>query len=389
MFRSAYFLLFSVFLQLGFSSIVFGQRMMDVTIRLDNTIDLDSLLLHYDDGLVFHFVESGLENRELRIQKNIYAPYAMFDFAYGDHSMLAFFVNEEPTLITLGKGLQANGQRKLHYSISNGTNNIWDTTSNSILSRVRRETKEELNQIGRIYQQHGHQLRSDDSVRHVMQQQRKELAFSTMAVLKDYPDDYFAFYYFKSQIVTPDMNSFFRNTSDSLYFSSLLSNVKNNFSSTSTDNEGGKRLLEELASKISPPPIQGAAPHFSVRGQDGELISLKDLRGKYVLLDFWATWCPPCMAAMPSLKKLRQDIPEDRLKIIGISSDRDSLAYANVIRDKQLNWSHYLDSKRYLGHLFNIEALPTMVLLDPEGNMVYRKVGTGSFDKLYDLIRKE
>lgn len=389
MFRSAYFLLFSVFLQLGFSSIVFGQRMMDVTIRLDNTIDLDSLLLHYDDGLVFHFVESGLENRELRIQKNIYAPYAMFDFAYGDHSMLAFFVNEEPTLITLGKGLQANGQRKLHYSISNGTNNIWDTTSNSILSRVRRETKEELNQIGRIYQQHGHQLRSDDSVRHVMQQQRKELAFSTMAVLKDYPDDYFAFYYFKSQIVTPDMNSFFRNTNDSLYFSSLLSNVKNNFSSTFTDNEGGKRLLEELANKISPPLIQGAAPHFSVRGQDGELISLKDLRGKYVLLDFWATWCPPCMAAMPSLKKLRQDIPEDRLKIIGISSDRDSLAYANVIRDKQLNWSHYLDSKRYLGHLFNIEALPTMVLLDPEGNMVYRKVGTGSFDKLYDLIRKE
>lgn len=389
MFRSVYFLLFSVFLQLGFSSIVFGQRMMDVTIRLDKTIDLDSLLLHYDDGLLFHFVESGLENRELRIQKNIYAPYAMFDFAYGDHSMLAFFVNEDPTFITLGKDLQAKGQHKLHYSISNGTNNIWDTTSNTILSRVRRETKEELNQVGRIYQQHGHLLRSDDSVRHVMQQQRKKLAFSTMAVLKDYPDDYFAFYYFKNQIVDPDMATFFRNTSDSVYFSNLLYHIKNNFSSTFTDSEGGKRWFAQLANKISPPPIQGAAPHFSIRGQDGELISLKGLHGKYVLLDFWATWCPPCMAAMPSLKKLRQDIPEDKLEIIGVSSDRDSLVYANVIRDKQLNWLHYLDSKRYLGGLFNIEALPTMILLDPEGNMVYRTEGAGSLDQLYDIIRKE
>lgn len=70
-----------------------------------------------------------------------------------------------------------------------------------------------------------------------------------------------------------------------------------------------------------------------------------------------------------------------RLKIFGISSDRDSLAYANVIRDKQLNWSHYLDSKRDLGHLFNIEALPTMILLDPEANMVYRTVGTNRFQE--------
>ncbi len=373
-------------LQFGFSSLVFGQQMMDVTIRLHKTIVLDSLLLNYDDGLNPHFIELGQENREIRIQKPIYAPFAAFDFAYGDRPTVAFFVDEKPTVITVDSELQANGGQKLSYSISNGTNNIWDTTTNSILSRVRRETQEELSQVLRIYQQYGQRLRSDDSVRHIMQQERKKLATHTIDVLKDYPDDYFAFFYFKNQIVSPDMHSFFRNTSDSNYFLQLLSNVKDNFSPTFVDSEGGKGFIKDLSNRVQPPSMYGTAPDFTVLGLEDELIKLKDLRGKYVLLDFWGTWCPPCMAAMPSLKKLRQDISEDKLKIIGISSDRDSLAYVSAIRDKELRWTHFLDSKKDLGRLFNIEAFPTIILIDPKGNMIYRNVGAGSLDKIYEIL---
>lgn len=374
--------------QFGFLSITFGQQMIDVTIRLDKTIALDSLMLHYDDGLTTNSIESGAEKREVRIQKPIYAPYGMFDVAYGNHPMLGFFVDHEPTLITISAERQANGSSKLHYSISNGTNNIWDTTTNSILSRVRRETREELTEIGRIYQQHGHQLRSNDSVQYIMQQERKKLAAYTIEVLKDYPNDYFAFFYFKNQIVTPDMHAFFRDKNDSTYFSQLLSDVRDSFSPAFINCKGGKGFIEELSNKIQPPSNHGVAPDFNVQGIDGERIHLRDLRGRYVLLDFWATWCPPCMAAMPSLKKLRQDISEDKLNIIGISSDRDLLAYASAIQDKELQWIHFLDSKKDLGRLFNVERLPTVILIDPKGNMIYRKVGAGSLEKVYELIEQ-
>ena len=109
------------------------------------------------------------------------------------------------------------------------------------------------------------------------------------------------------------------------------------------------------------------APEFSFTTYDGEYVSLEDLKGKVVLIDFWATWCPPCLQAVPGLKRLQGRMKEQPFVIVGISADRSRSAWESFIVGKSLNWHQYLDERGQLSRSFNIEAFPTYLLVDHEG----------------------
>jgi peroxiredoxin/Tfp pilus assembly protein PilF len=109
------------------------------------------------------------------------------------------------------------------------------------------------------------------------------------------------------------------------------------------------------------------APEFSFTTYDGEYVSLEDLKGKVVLVDFWATWCPPCVTAVPGLKRLHERMKDQPFVILGISADRSREAWQAFIVGKSLKWHHYFDERGQLARSFNIEAFPTYLLLDHEG----------------------
>ena len=109
------------------------------------------------------------------------------------------------------------------------------------------------------------------------------------------------------------------------------------------------------------------APDFSITTLGGEFLTLDDLRGKVVLIDFWATWCQPCLVATPGLAKLQKKMDGQPFVILGVSADRSKAAWESFVRDNNLKWHHVLDERNLLTRAFNIEAFPSYLMLDHDG----------------------
>ena len=109
------------------------------------------------------------------------------------------------------------------------------------------------------------------------------------------------------------------------------------------------------------------ATDFQVTGLDGEKLSLEKYRGQVVLLDFWATWCGPCIAEMPNVKKTYAKYKDQKFQIIGISLDRSKEPLEAYIEKEELAWVHYWDNTRKVSRLYEVQAIPSTFLIDGEG----------------------
>jgi peroxiredoxin len=155
-----------------------------------------------------------------------------------------------------------------------------------------------------------------------------------------------------------------------------------------------KGMHSEIARKLAENPRRARenfAPDFSFTSMQGEYISLDDLKGKVVVLDFWGTWCPPCVASVPELRNLYKRLSkEESFIIIGISSDRDQEVWKDFTEKNRMVWPQYLDANRKIQNAFNIRAYPTYVIIDHEGILRYQSsgFGYGRAANLEDAIKK-
>ena len=121
------------------------------------------------------------------------------------------------------------------------------------------------------------------------------------------------------------------------------------------------------------------APEFSITTSAGEYIALEDLRGKVVLLDFWATWCAPCVASVPAFRTLyKRYEKEPSFVMIAISSDREVEAWRAFIAKNQMVWPQYRDRDSKVQRAFDVRAYPTYIVIDHEGITRFRSTGFGS-----------
>jgi thiol-disulfide isomerase/thioredoxin len=134
------------------------------------------------------------------------------------------------------------------------------------------------------------------------------------------------------------------------------------------------------------------APDFSFTTSEGEYVSLDELQGKVVLLDFWGTWCPPCVASLPGLRDLNKKYGKDAsFVMISVSSDGNEEKWKAFVAKEKMVWPQFLDRDRKIQRTFGVRAFPTYILLDHEGVIKYRTVGM-SLEKeanLEDAIHKQ
>ena len=109
------------------------------------------------------------------------------------------------------------------------------------------------------------------------------------------------------------------------------------------------------------------APAFSITTLDEQRLTLEDLKGKVVLLDFWATWCGPCRQATPGLKGLYTKYKDRPFVIIGVSLDYEQSPWRSYIKDNGMEWPQYYDRNRAMMKLFGVNPIPSYVLIDHEG----------------------
>lgn len=136
----------------------------------------------------------------------------------------------------------------------------------------------------------------------------------------------------------------------------------------------------EMARKMVENPRRARenfAPDFSFTSSEGEHIALDDLRGKVVLLDFWGTWCPPCVESVPELRSLHKRHSKEGAPfvLIGISSDGDEAEWKDFTAKNKMIWPQYRDHDRRIQRAFGIRAFPTYIVIDHEGVVRFSSVG--------------
>ena len=118
------------------------------------------------------------------------------------------------------------------------------------------------------------------------------------------------------------------------------------------------------------------APNFSLPDLDGQMVSLADYKGKVVLLNIWATWCPPCLEEMPSMEKLYQELKGEGFEILAVSIDesgaQDVLPF---IKKHKLSFPALTDSKGTLKNLYQTTGIPESFIIDKDGILVEKMIG--------------
>ncbi len=124
---------------------------------------------------------------------------------------------------------------------------------------------------------------------------------------------------------------------------------------------GGSSAENQSAARLNQP-----APPFSLLSVDGKTIKLEDYKGKVVLLDFWATWCPPCRMSTPVLKKLYDKMKSPKFEVISISLDEEHKAVPPFVKKEAIKYPvAYADSD--IQTIYRVRAIPTFILIDKKG----------------------
>lgn len=203
-----------------------------------------------------------------------------------------------------------------------------------------------------------------------MLENRKAISEARKKFIKEHPEAFASVYYLS--VTAKD------------YKAAELEAAYNGLASTYKSTRYAKGIAEKIAS-LKVMNAGGPAPDFTKPDINGKPVSLSQFKGKYVLLDFWGSWCGPCRAANPHLKELYTKYAAKGFEILGIASEKVSgqaqaeKVWKEAIEKDGLTWTNVLNNetvmKQNVVQLYSIEGYPTQILLDKEGKIIGKWLG--------------
>lgn len=166
---------------------------------------------------------------------------------------------------------------------------------------------------------------------------------------------------------------------------SLLSGLNDEIESCPT-----AKAIREYINGQKKTSVGAIAPDFALADTSGKKIALSELKGKYVLLDFWAAWCAPCRQENPNVVQAFKTYKDKGFTVFGVSLDKERKSWLKAIQDDELQWQHVSDLKFWgseAAALYGITSIPRNFLLDPNGKIIGRDLrGPDLLDKLEELF---
>lgn len=138
-----------------------------------------------------------------------------------------------------------------------------------------------------------------------------------------------------------------------------------------------------------PPAIGDIAPDFSQNDTSGHPVSLSQFRGKVVLLDFWATWCGPCINALPKFREVWKVYRDKDFVILSVSLDRNLGDWRKFIRDNNIDWHHTSDGQYWnnaVAQLYRVNGIPQAYLLDKSGKVI--AINTFTYAQIDEALKQ-
>jgi thiol-disulfide isomerase/thioredoxin len=136
--------------------------------------------------------------------------------------------------------------------------------------------------------------------------------------------------------------------------------------------------------------IGSTPPDFSATDIAGTEVTLSGLKGKVVLLDFWATWCPPCRVEVPHLIEIQRQFAGKRFVLLSVSLDRDLQAARKFVADKEMDWVHIIDweAGRTIAEKYAVSYIPSTFVINRQGKIAAIQLrGNALKDKIEELLK--
>jgi len=121
------------------------------------------------------------------------------------------------------------------------------------------------------------------------------------------------------------------------------------------------------------PPMM--APYYEFRDEADGQVTLTDFRGRFILLNIWATWCGPCVQELPHLQTLQNRFSGNMFEVVTVAIDRNPALVPNFLREENLTLAPFTDAKSFASKALSVSGLPTTFLINPDGFMILRGIG--------------
>ncbi|GAA4386094.1 TlpA disulfide reductase family protein [Hymenobacter koreensis] len=233
------------------------------------------------------------------------------------------------------------------------------------VTRTMNQSRKSLESLNARFQANG-QAGREDSMKIIEQQFYKAQAYSTASLKKlmlQNPKSVVSAFVM-TNLVNPDENFGF---ADSLA-TGLKASIPNS------------RYTKALVAKLEPlrkTAVGTVAPDINLATPDGKTVSLSSLRGQYVLLDFWASWCGPCRQENPNVVRTFNKYKDKNFTVYGVSLDQDKGKWEKAIQADGLTWTHVSDLKGWqsaAGQAYGVTGIPMNFLLDPQGKIIAKNL---------------
>lgn len=157
-----------------------------------------------------------------------------------------------------------------------------------------------------------------------------------------------------------------------------------------------KKISTMLSVAAQPAPTENSldnteAPDFTLPDPNGKMISLKSFRGKYVLVDFWASWCGPCRQENPTVVAAFNRFKDKNFTVLGVSLDDNKAKWLKAVQDDKLTWTHVSDLKQWesiVVPMYQIQGIPFNVLVDPNGKIIASGLRGEDLEKTLSSVLK-
>lgn len=157
-----------------------------------------------------------------------------------------------------------------------------------------------------------------------------------------------------------------------------------------------KKISTMLSVAAQPTPSENSldnteAPDFTLPDPNGKMISLKSFRGKYVLVDFWASWCGPCRQENPTVVGAFNRFKDKNFTVLGVSLDDNKAKWLKAVQDDKLTWTHVSDLKQWesiVVPMYQIQGIPFNVLVDPNGKIIASGLRGEDLEKTLSSVLK-
>jgi len=338
----------------------YSQKKIELTVHFPPNIDYSKISIQYDNGQSRKSIKPILNNNTFILSDSCYSHYAAISFCYPDSTekdgipCSSFFLNEKPAMISFYHDSLSKKNPFREFKTVNAI--TFTNMGEAEFSKfVAAESKDAKN----FYNSNKDSFSQNEKLLTTLNEKLEKVSKKKLEFIKLNPNSYYSLWIFSNELAG----------GRHLKADSLLQFYNQVFPDSLKQTYEGREIVKKMNGRINT-KRGGEAPGFNAKDIKGNVISLRNLRGKYILLDFWASWCGPCIRLTPSIKEIRNKYSKDKLEIISVTLDNNYNEFQTALKKANTNWIQIFNDHDLINK-YAIAPIPQIYLIDPNGVVIY------------------